>query len=47
VAKEGLEDVGEVEGCDGREGVVSGAGIEEGSLKEKFGAGPLRGACQK
>ena len=39
--------MGEIEGCDGREGVVSGAGIEEGSSKEKFGAGAAEGSLPK
>lgn len=40
----GLEDVGEVEGCDIIEGVVDGAEIEEGSLKEKFEFNPTEGS---
>jgi len=35
-----LEEGREAVGCDDIERVVEGAGAEEGSLKEKFGAGP-------
>jgi len=45
--KIGLEAAESVGGCDIIEGVVDGAELEEGSLKEKFEIGPAEGGWPK